>query len=87
MRRRRFLAAALSAAGVALFAPTTVPAQGYREKPITLVVPWPAGGSSDIAMRTIAEAASKHSGQPVVVDNKPGATSRPRRRPTMRPAT
>jgi tripartite-type tricarboxylate transporter receptor subunit TctC len=74
MHRRHVLAAALSAAGVALCAPATVLAQGYPEKPITLVVPWPAGGSTDIAMRTIAEAASKHLGQPVVVDNKPGAT-------------
>jgi tripartite-type tricarboxylate transporter receptor subunit TctC len=74
MHRRHFLAAALSVAGVALCAPTTVQAQGYPEKPITMVVPWPAGGSTDIAMRTIAEAASKHLGQPVIVDNKPGAT-------------
>ena len=74
MHRRHVLAAALSAAGVALCAPTTVLAQGYPEKPVTLVVPFPAGGSTDIAMRTIAEAASKHLGQPVVVDNKPGAT-------------
>jgi tripartite-type tricarboxylate transporter receptor subunit TctC len=74
MHRRHVLAAALSAAGVALCAPATALAQGYPEKPVTLVVPWPAGGSTDIAMRTIAEAASKHLGQPVVVDNKPGAT-------------
>jgi tripartite-type tricarboxylate transporter receptor subunit TctC len=74
MHRRHVLAAALSAAGVALCAPAAALAQGYPEKPVTLVVPWPAGGSTDIAMRTIAEAASKHLGQPVVVDNKPGAT-------------
>ena len=74
MHRRHVVAAALSAAGVALCAPAAALAQGYPEKPVTLVVPWPAGGSTDIAMRTIAEAASKHLGQPVVVDNKPGAT-------------
>jgi tripartite-type tricarboxylate transporter receptor subunit TctC len=49
-------------------------AQSYPEKPISLIVPWPAGGSTDIAMRTIAEAAAKHIGQPFVIDNKPGAT-------------
>jgi tripartite-type tricarboxylate transporter receptor subunit TctC len=38
---------------------STAFAQSYPEKPITLIVPWPAGGSTDIAMRTIAEAAGK----------------------------
>ena len=38
-----------------------------------MVVPWPAGGSTDIAMRAISEAAAKHLGQPIVIDNKPGA--------------
>jgi hypothetical protein len=82
MHRRHVLAAALSAAGFALCAPTTMLAQGYPEKPVTLVVPWPAGGSTDIAMRTIAEAASKHLRQPVVVDNKPGATGTPKYDPS-----
>ncbi|WP_375457748.1 tripartite tricarboxylate transporter substrate binding protein [uncultured Enterovirga sp.] len=47
-------------------------AQDYPVKPITLIVPWPAGGSTDISMRAIADAASKHIGQPIVVDNKAG---------------
>jgi tripartite-type tricarboxylate transporter receptor subunit TctC len=38
------------------------------------VVPWPAGGSTDVVMRTIAGAASKHLGQPIIIDNKPGAS-------------
>ena len=37
-------------------------AQEYPTKPITLIVPWPAGGSTDIAMRAIADNASKHLG-------------------------
>jgi tripartite-type tricarboxylate transporter receptor subunit TctC len=47
-------------------------AQNYPVKPITLIVPWPAGGPTDIVMRAIAEAASKHLGQPIIVDNKAG---------------
>jgi len=61
------------AAALASLVPSAF-AQSYPEKPITLIVPWPAGGSTDIAMRTIAEAAAKHLGQPIVIDNKPGAT-------------
>src|SRR5258705_4318958 len=47
-------------------------AQEYPSKPITLIVPWPAGGSTDIAMRAIADSASKVIGQPIAVDNKAG---------------
>ena len=47
-------------------------AQDYPTKPITLIVPWPAGGSTDISMRAIADSASKHLGQPIAIDNKAG---------------
>src|ERR671911_2898228 len=77
MVNRRMLALALATfalGGSAL-------AQDYPVKPVTLIVPWPAGGSTDIAMRAIAEAASKHLGQPIVVDNKAGGSG------TVGPAT
>ena len=74
MFRRLLVVAALVAAAFASFVPLTAFAQAYPEKPVTLIVPWPAGGSTDIAMRTIAEAAAKHLGQPIVIDNKPGAS-------------
>ena len=47
-------------------------AQDYPTKPITLIVPWPAGGSTDISMRAIADSASKILGQPITIDNKAG---------------
>jgi tripartite-type tricarboxylate transporter receptor subunit TctC len=56
-------------------------AQDYPAKPVTLIIPWPAGGATDIAMRAIAEAAAKHLGQPIVIDNKAGASG------TVGPAT
>jgi tripartite-type tricarboxylate transporter receptor subunit TctC len=45
----------------------------YPQRPITLIVPWPAGGSTDISMRILAEQASKRLKQPLVVENRPGA--------------
>ena len=74
MHRRLFVAAALVAAAVVPSVPSAAFAQAYPEKAVTLIVPWPAGGSTDIAMRTIAEGAAEALGQPIVVDNKPGAT-------------
>ncbi len=51
----------------------TASAQAFPSQPITLVVPWPPGGGSDIAMRMVADAATKKMGVPMVVINKPGA--------------
>ncbi|MGD9943592.1 MAG: tripartite tricarboxylate transporter substrate binding protein, partial [Burkholderiaceae bacterium] len=60
--------------GVALFAlQTAANAQTYPTRPIKLVVPIGQGTNSDIASRLIAEHLSKKIGQPVVVENKPGA--------------
>ena len=47
-------------------------AQDYPSRPITLIVPWPAGGSTDTHLRKLSEIASRHLGQPIVVENKPG---------------
>jgi tripartite-type tricarboxylate transporter receptor subunit TctC len=71
-RLRRALV--LATAGAALAAPFgTAFAQAYPSKPITLIVPWPAGGSTDRHHRALAELASKHLGQQIIVENKPGA--------------
>jgi len=45
----------------------------FPSRAITLIAPWPAGGSSDAVMRSFAESASRALGVPVIVDNKPGA--------------
>ena len=50
----------------------TASAQDYPNKPITLIIPWVAGGPTDIVMRAVAEAAQKHLGQPIIVENKAG---------------
>jgi len=47
--------------------------QTFPAKPVTMVVPWPAGGSTDICMRALAEATAKYLGQSIVVENRPGA--------------
>ena len=80
-RRAAFLALGALAILALPWASLAARAQDYPNKPITLIVPWPAGGSSDVAMRAIGEAAAKRLGQPIVVDNKPGASG------TLGPAT
>lgn len=44
----------------------------YPTKPISLIMPWPAGGSTDLIGRALVNAAKKYVGQPVIVENKPG---------------
>jgi tripartite-type tricarboxylate transporter receptor subunit TctC len=62
------------AAVVALCASPYAWAQGFPTKPITLVCPWPPGGSTDTHLRQFAAIAAKHLGQNVVVENRPGAS-------------
>ncbi|MEW6704521.1 MAG: tripartite tricarboxylate transporter substrate binding protein [Pseudomonadota bacterium] len=75
MKRRfvhRLLLVALAGL-IAAPAATMAQAQPYPSRPVTLIVPWPAGGSTDRHMRALAEVAGKHLGQNIVVENKPGA--------------
>ena len=51
-----------------------VQAQSFPSKPVTLIVPWPAGGSSDIYFRKLGEVTARHLGQPLVIENRPGGS-------------
>jgi len=76
IRRRRVISARVPAFGamLALLASTaTAPAQNFPSRPLTLVVPFAAGGPSDVAGRILAQGLSEVLGQQVVVENPSGA--------------
>jgi tripartite-type tricarboxylate transporter receptor subunit TctC len=60
-------------AGMLAFAASLAWAQNYPDRPIKIVVPWPAGGITDSAGRIMAERLSQRMGTPVVVENRAGA--------------
>lgn len=69
--RRRLL---LAAGALSLAAPGIPRAQArFPDRPITLVVPWPAGGSADLQLRSMGEIMTRALGQPLVIQNRPGA--------------
>ena len=71
MHRRHLLqsAAGLAVSGLSLQAQ----AQSFPARPIKLIIAFPAGGPTDITMRSLADNASTILGQPIIVENKPGA--------------
>jgi len=67
--RRLFAACALVA-----FAAAHPAFAAWPEKPIRMIVPWPAGGGSDVVARIVSKKLADHLGQPIVIDNRAGAT-------------
>ena len=84
MRRRDILGGLAAAVGSSLgvepsLAQSTL--ADFPNRPITLIVPWPAGGPADVVLRAMAEVAGRELGQPIVCDNRAGASG------TLGPAT
>src|SRR5687768_11737891 len=71
--RRRLL----RATAAALAAPAAARAQGggasFPTRPVSLIVPFPPGGTTDIVMRALGEAAGRQLSQTVIIENRPGA--------------
>jgi tripartite-type tricarboxylate transporter receptor subunit TctC len=71
IQRRGLLAGGMAIAATAMSAAAM--AQGFPSKPIRFIVPYAAGGNVDVTVRLVAEAMQRDLGQPIIVDNRPGA--------------
>ena len=78
--RRRFCLGVVGGLACAVLT-TQAQAQSFPSKPITLIVPYGAGGPTDVQMRALAAAAARELGQPIVINNVPGVGG------TLGPAT
>ena len=72
LTRRRLLQATGAAAALAAL-PTALHAQAWPTRPLRVVVPFPPGGTTDFVTRLVCTEVAKALGQPIVVENKPGA--------------
>ena len=72
--KRAALGIALAAAWAFVACPGAAQVQDFPLRPVTLIVPWPAGGTTDIGMRALASATERHLGQSIVIENRPGGS-------------
>jgi tripartite-type tricarboxylate transporter receptor subunit TctC len=74
MKRNALAMVGAACAAIAVAFATLAFAQNFPARPVTLIVPWPAGGTTDVGMRALATATEKHLGQPIVVENRSGGS-------------
>jgi tripartite-type tricarboxylate transporter receptor subunit TctC len=75
-RRLSFALAAVALCAGAGLLPSSAHAQQYPSKPIRMIVPWLAGGSTDVLGRALGVELAKEFGQPVIIDNRAGAAGK-----------
>src|SRR5918996_3440843 len=73
MQRRTGLSFALVLLGL-LASPAAVPAQDYPTRPVRVIVPFPAGGITDVGARIVSQKLGEALGQPAVIENRAGAS-------------
>src|SRR5262245_24244062 len=71
---RRFCSLFPALVAVLAFSPDASLAQGYPSKPIRIIVPFAAGGAVDVIARLVGGKVSENVGQPIIVENRPGAS-------------
>lgn len=74
MRKRSLYLASLLAGLLAMAMAAPVAAQNYPDRPIKLIVPFAAGGANDIVARLLQTPLERALGQPIIIDNRPGAS-------------
>ena len=75
LKRRSLLAAGVAGSAVLGCPVARAQEASFPSRPVTLIVPFPAGGTADMGYRALAKSTEPHLGQPIVIENKPGASA------------